>query len=78
MRIFVTGAAGFIGSNYLRWILANTDDSVTVFDALTYAGNLNSIRDLLSDSRVDFVEGDICDRAAVDAALFTLIRINSE
>ena len=38
MKLFVTGAAGFIGSNYVRWIMDNTDAEVTVFDALTYAG----------------------------------------
>ena len=46
MRIFVTGGAGFIGSNYVRHVLANTDDSVTVYDALTYAGNLSTLRDV--------------------------------
>ena len=46
MKLFVTGAAGFIGSNYVRYVLATTDDEVTVFDALTYAGNLESIRDV--------------------------------
>ena len=40
MKLFVTGGAGFIGSNYVRYVLANTDDEVTVYDALTYAGNL--------------------------------------
>ena len=40
MKLFVTGAAGFIGSNYVRHVLATTDDEVTIFDALTYAGNL--------------------------------------
>ena len=39
MRLFVTGGAGFIGSNYVRHVLATSDDAVTVFDALTYAGN---------------------------------------
>ena len=38
MKLFVTGGAGFIGSNYVRWVFANTDDEVTVYDALTYAG----------------------------------------
>ncbi len=71
MKYFVTGAAGFIGSNYVRWLLANTDHTVTVFDKLTYAGNLESIHDLVDapDGRCAFVQGDICDRDAVEAAL---------
>ncbi|HEX9259397.1 MAG TPA: dTDP-glucose 4,6-dehydratase [Acidimicrobiales bacterium] len=69
MRLFVTGAAGFIGSNYVRHVLATTDDSVTVFDALTYAGNLDNLRGLEGDPRFAFVKGDICDREAVTSAL---------
>ena len=69
MKLFVTGAAGFIGSNYVRWLLANSDDSVTIFDKLTYAGNLESIRDLLDDQRCRFVQGDICDPDEVAAAM---------
>jgi dTDP-glucose 4,6-dehydratase len=69
MRLFVTGAAGFIGSNYARHVLANSDDHVTVFDALTYAGNLANLRDLETDPRFAFVKGDICDRTAVDDAM---------
>ena len=46
MKLLVTGGAGFIGSNYVRWVLANTSDEVTVYDALTYAGNLSSLRDV--------------------------------
>jgi len=46
MKIFVTGGAGFIGSNYVRWVLANTDHEVTVFDSLTYAGNLSTLKDV--------------------------------
>ena len=65
MKLFVTGAAGFIGSNYVRWVLANTDDTVTVYDALTYAGNLESIRDVLDSPRCEFVHADICDQDAV-------------
>ena len=65
MKLFVTGAAGFIGSNYVRWLLDCTDDEVTVFDKLTYAGNLESIRDVLDDTRCRFVRGDICDQDAV-------------
>jgi dTDP-glucose 4,6-dehydratase len=65
MKLFVTGAAGFIGSNYVRWVLANSDDQVTVFDKLTYAGNLANIEDVLDDRRCRFVHADICDQDAV-------------
>jgi dTDP-glucose 4,6-dehydratase len=61
VKLYVTGAAGFIGSNYVRWLLANTDHDVTILDALTYAGNLATIRDLVDDRRCRFVHGDICD-----------------
>ena len=69
MRLFVTGGAGFIGSNYVRHVLGTTDDSVTVFDALTYAGNRANLAEFDDDPRFTFVHGDICDRAAVAAAL---------
>jgi dTDP-glucose 4,6-dehydratase len=69
MKLFITGGAGFIGSNYVRHVMANSDDEVTVFDALTYAGNLSSLADVAEDSRYSFVQGDICDREAVAAAM---------
>ena len=69
MRLFVTGGAGFIGSNYVRHVLHTTDDEVTVFDALTYAGNLDNLAGLAEDPRYRFVQGDICDRGAVTAAM---------
>ncbi|MEY3147873.1 MAG: hypothetical protein RL688_1092, partial [Actinomycetota bacterium] len=69
MKLFVTGAAGFIGSNYVRWLLSNSDDSVTIFDKLTYAGNLESIRDVVDGKRCTFVQGDICDADEVLAAM---------
>lgn len=69
MRLFVTGGAGFIGSNLVRHLLASGDDEVTVFDALTYAGNLANLADVESDPRFRFVHGDICDRAAVADAM---------
>jgi dTDP-glucose 4,6-dehydratase len=65
MKLFVTGAAGFIGSNYVRWVLDHSDDEVTILDALTYAGNLATIRDLVDDRRCTFVHGDICDQEVV-------------
>jgi len=65
MQLLVTGGAGFIGSNYVRWLLANTDDHVVVLDALTYAGNLDNFRGIDDDPRFRFVHGDIRDREAV-------------
>lgn len=69
MKLFVTGAAGFIGSNYIHHVMASSDDEVTVFDALTYAGNLDNLRDVADDPRYSFVKGDICDREAVAKAM---------
>jgi dTDP-glucose 4,6-dehydratase len=67
--LFVTGGAGFIGSNYVAWVLANSDDHITVFDALTYAGNTDNFRPFEDDPRFRFVKGDITDRDAVTEAL---------
>jgi len=69
MKQFVTGGAGFIGSNYVRWVLANTDDEVTVYDALTYAGNLSTLRDVDDSPRYRFVQGNIADRGPLDEAM---------
>jgi len=67
MRIVVTGGAGFIGSNFVRHVLrAHPADEVVVLDKLTYAGNLENLRDVEGDPRYSFVRGDICDPAAVD------------
>ena len=65
MRLFVTGGAGFIGSNYVRHVLARSDDEVTVFDALTYAGNRASLADVEDDPRYRFVHGDVTDAVHV-------------
>ena len=69
MKQFVTGGAGFIGSNYVRWVFANTDDEVTVYDALTYAGNRSTLRDVDDDPRYQFVQGDICDPMTLEEAM---------
>jgi dTDP-glucose 4,6-dehydratase len=68
-RICVTGAAGFIGSNYVRYKLAQDSGvHVVVFDKLTYAGNLDNLKDLPSE-RYTFVKGDIADKEAIRAAM---------
>ncbi len=69
MKLFVTGAAGFIGSNYARWVLNNSDHEITIFDALTYAGNMESINDIVDGARCRFIHADICDRDAVLAGM---------
>ncbi|HEV8530544.1 MAG TPA: dTDP-glucose 4,6-dehydratase [Methylomirabilota bacterium] len=70
MKILVTGGAGFIGCNFVRHILtAHPDDAVVNFDKLTYAGNLENLRDVEKDPRYRFVRGDICDRAQVREAM---------
>lgn len=64
----VTGAAGFIGGNYIKYILLKHDDiKVVILDALTYAGNLGTIANDIDNERCFFVKGDICDRQLVDA-----------
>ena len=55
--IIVTGSAGFIGSNFVRHALSQTDDSVVVLDKLTYAGSLENLADVAADPRFTFVEG---------------------
>ena len=65
--ILVTGGAGFIGANFVLDWLATTGEAVLNLDALTYAGNLESLRSLSGDNRHCFVKGDIADRALLDA-----------
>ena len=69
MKLFITGAAGFIGSNYVRHVLANHDDEIVIFDALTYAGDVRTVQDLIDTKRVQLVHGDITDREAVSGAM---------
>jgi dTDP-glucose 4,6-dehydratase len=68
--ILVTGGAGFIGSNFVRYLLENVRDiNLVNLDALTYAGSMENLQDLPAPDRHTFVHGDICDRARVDEIL---------
>jgi dTDP-glucose 4,6-dehydratase len=67
-RIVVTGGAGFIGSAVCRFLIGQTNHSVCNVDKLTYAGNLDSLREIASDPRYRFVQADICDRQAIERA----------
>ena len=65
--ILVTGGAGFIGSNFIHYLLENYDDlRIVNLDLLTYAGNLDNLADIAEDKRYRFVRGDIHDRALVN------------
>lgn len=69
MNLFVTGGAGFIGSNYVRRLLRTGDDRVTIYDALTYAGHPATLSDVEGHRAVHFVKGDVCDREALEEAM---------
>ena len=70
MKILVTGGAGFIGSNFIRyWLNKYKEDSVINFDKLTYAGHIESTKDFESNPNYKFIKGDICDPDAVKKAM---------
>lgn len=69
-NVLVTGGAGFIGANFVRFLIARERDArVVTLDALTYAGSLENLRDLPDPDRHAFVHGDICDRPVVEELL---------
>jgi dTDP-glucose 4,6-dehydratase len=70
MKLLVTGGAGFIGSSFIRyWLKNHPDDQVVNFDKLTYAGNLESLKDISDNPQYTFIQGDITDPAIVDLAM---------
>lgn len=70
MKLLVTGGAGFIGSNFIRYYLQNhLDDFVVNLDKLTYAGHLSSTEDFAKNPNYEFIQGDICDEKIVEQAL---------
>ncbi|OJI06319.1 dTDP-glucose 4,6-dehydratase [bacterium CG10_46_32] len=70
MKLLITGGAGFIGSNFIRYLLKNYPDEVLInFDKLTYAGNLENLKEFEEDARYSFIKGDVCDaNAFIEAA----------
>jgi dTDP-glucose 4,6-dehydratase len=69
-RILVTGGAGFIGSNFVHYLLEQHPGyTVIVLDKLTYAGNLDNLQPVAANPHFHFIQGDICDAAAVDKAM---------
>lgn len=70
MRLLVTGGAGFIGSNFIRyWLKNHSGDEIVNLDKLTYAGHLSSTKDFNDNPNYKFIKGDICDQSVVEEAI---------
>ncbi|KKQ50786.1 MAG: dTDP-glucose 4,6-dehydratase [Candidatus Woesebacteria bacterium GW2011_GWB1_38_5] len=70
MNLLVTGGAGFIGNNFIRyWLNKYPKDKILNFDKLTYAGHISSTRDFSQNNNYEFIKGDVCDAKAVDEAV---------
>jgi dTDP-glucose 4,6-dehydratase len=70
MKLLITGGAGFIGSNFIHyWLKNNSSDEILNLDKLTYAGNLDNLKDIENNDNYSFVKGDICDRVLVKSLM---------
>src|SRR3989338_3944108 len=69
-KLLITGGAGFIGSNFIHyWLKNHPDDQVINLDKLTYAGHLESLKDIVENPNYKFIQGDICDADTVKQAM---------
>lgn len=76
MKLLVTGGAGFIGSNFIHYLLEKYPDYIVInFDKLTYAGNLDNLKDVEKNRNYRFIKGDICSRSQVEEALFQQVDV---
>src|SRR6202045_4217851 len=70
MKIFITGGAGFVGSNFIRYVLGSQNShSIVNYDKLTYAGNLANVHSVAHHEGYQFIKGDICDAVAAEKAM---------
>lgn len=67
--IIVTGGAGFIGTNFVRWVMTHTNEHLVIVDKLTYAGHLVNIQDVLQSSRTRFIQEDIANQEVMEGVL---------
>lgn len=73
MKLLVTGGAGFIGANFIiYWMKIHPEDSIVNFDKLTYAGNLENLKQVERHSNYQFIQGDICNKEQVDSVMKTV------
>ena len=66
-KILITGGAGFIGSNFVKLIVKNSEDQIFVLDKLTYAGNLKNLEAVSDLPNYNFIKGDICDKELIES-----------
>ena len=66
-KILITGGAGFIGSNFVKLIVKNSEDQIFVLDKLTYAGNLKNLEAVSNLPNYNFIKGDICDKELIES-----------
>ena len=70
-KVLVTGGAGFIGSNYVQYLIENSEDEIYVLDSLTYAGNMANLESVSNHINYHFIKGDICDAVFIQGIFDT-------